>query len=42
VQAKYPSTAAALATIDQELRGFYKTQSGHSDSEALARADAVP
>ncbi len=40
VQADYPDTEAALAAIDQELRGFYKTQSGDVDAEALARSVA--
>ena len=38
VQGQYASTEAAMAAIDQELRGFYKTQSGDVDAEALARA----
>lgn len=40
VQADYPDTERAMAAIDQELRGFYKTQSGDVDAEALARAVA--
>ncbi len=38
VQAKYPTSEAAVAAIDQELRGFYKTQSGQIDSAALGRS----
>jgi nitrate/TMAO reductase-like tetraheme cytochrome c subunit len=38
VQASYPSAEAGIAAIDQGLRGFYKTQSGQVDAEALGRA----
>lgn len=38
VQASYPSAEAGVAAIDEGLRGFYKTQSGQVDSEALGRA----
>ncbi len=38
VQVPYPTTEAAVAAIDQELRGFYKAQSGQIDSAALERA----
>jgi nitrate/TMAO reductase-like tetraheme cytochrome c subunit len=38
VQGSYPSTEAGIAAIDQGLRGFYKTQSGQVDGEALGRA----
>jgi len=38
MQAKYDSTDAALAAIDQGLRGFYKAQSGAVDAAALDRA----
>jgi len=41
VQAKYSTTDAAVAAIDQELRGFYKTQSGQIDSAALGRSVAA-
>jgi nitrate/TMAO reductase-like tetraheme cytochrome c subunit len=38
MQAKYDTTDAALAAIDQGLRGFYKSQSGQVDAAALERA----
>jgi nitrate/TMAO reductase-like tetraheme cytochrome c subunit len=41
VQAKHPSTEVAVAAIDQELRGFYKTQPGPVDNAALGRAVAA-
>jgi hypothetical protein len=38
MQANYDSTDAALAAIDQGLRGFYKSQSGQVDAAAVERA----
>ncbi|MEZ5289409.1 MAG: hypothetical protein R2712_32330, partial [Vicinamibacterales bacterium] len=38
LQATYPTKEAALAAIDQDLRGFYKTQSGAIDAAALERS----
>jgi nitrate/TMAO reductase-like tetraheme cytochrome c subunit len=38
VRSTYSSTEAALAAIEEGLRGFYKTQSGQIDGQALGRA----
>jgi len=41
LQASYQSTDAALAAIDQGLRGFYQTQSGQIDAAALEKSVAA-